>query len=74
MDDGTDDTVEGEERAVYAIVAIAVAPVVIAAAIVGGVVDSGSTLCLMLAIFGVVGFLVRLRTRRTFPTARIHRR
>jgi len=78
MSQDEDDVVEREERAVYAIIAIALAPVLIAVAIRGGIFDSGSTLCLLLVVAAIGGFasLARrlVRTRSEFPRARIHRR
>ena len=62
---------EREEKAIYAIIAIAVAPVIVAVAIQGGVIDSGATLCMLVAVIGLLGVLWRRRS--TFPRARVHR-
>ncbi len=72
--DSDDANVAREERAIYAIIAVAVTPVLLAVAIQGGVIDSGTTLCLILAVIGVVGFVLGLRRHKPLPPARIHRR
>jgi hypothetical protein len=63
-----DGDIEREERAIYAIVAVICAPIVVAA---GGVFDGGSTLGLLLTLVGLVG-VGRLLRRPRFPSARIH--
>jgi hypothetical protein len=69
--DDDDVAAEREESAVYAIIAIAVAPVIVAVAIQGGVIDSGATLCMLVAVIGILGLIWRRRS--SFPRARIHR-
>ncbi len=65
---GDQDT-EREEAAIYAIVALAVAPVVIAA-LVTGPFDGGATLCMTLLCVAIAG-LVR-RPPECLPRVRIH--
>jgi hypothetical protein len=66
-----EDEADREERAVYAIIALAVAPVIVAVAIQGGVIDGGTTLCLLVAVIGVAGAICR--RSKPVPLARVHR-
>jgi uncharacterized membrane protein YqjE len=69
-----DEDIEREERAIYAIAIIALAPVVIVAALRRVHFDSGASLCLLfvvLAAAGLVTTIVRGR-RQHLPRARIH--
>jgi hypothetical protein len=66
-----DDDADREERTVYAIIALAVAPVIVAVAIQGGVIDGGTTLCLVVAVLGAVGAIDRRSA--PVPHARVHR-
>jgi hypothetical protein len=66
-----DEDLEHEERAIYAIVTAAAAPVVIAFAIQGGTVDGSTTLSFALVLLGVVGLRATVRTARcSVPRAR----
>jgi hypothetical protein len=71
-----DTDVEREERAIYAIIALAVSPVIIGLLIEGGVVDAGATLSILVVVGALVGLLTTfglLRRKRT-PTVRVHTR
>lgn len=75
MDDEDDKDVEREERAIYAIITVAILPVVIGIFIERGVIDAGGTLSLILVALGVIGLLAGLRVfaRVRLPRARVHR-
>jgi hypothetical protein len=49
--------IQREERAIYAIMIAACAPVVIALVIEGGVLDGGATLSLAVVVLGFVGLI-----------------
>ena len=70
------DEVESEERAIYAIIAAAISPVVIGVLLDGSTIDGGGALSLLLAVFALVGLVAGIRrmTRSRLPRARIHRR
>ena len=69
------DDVESEERAIYAIVAAAVSPVVVGVLLDGSTIDGGGALSMLLAITALVGLVagVRRMTRSRLPVARVHR-
>ena len=70
-----DDYAEREERAIYAIMAVVATPVLVAVGVQGLVIDSGATLCMLLGLIGVIGFVLGLRrARHPLPHARVHRR
>ena len=69
--------VEREERAIYLIVIIALAPVVIVALARRVNFDSGTTLCLLGAVLGAIGLLASLARavrRPRLPNARARMR
>ena len=68
-----DEDIEREERAIYAIIAMAASPVVIGLMIQGGVIDGGATVSILLVLTALAG-LSRLVHRRRLPRARIHTR
>jgi hypothetical protein len=63
------DDIAREERAIYAIIVAAGAPVIVAAAIQGGTIDSGTTLCIVIVVVGLFGLWWRLRSRDRLPRA-----
>ena len=69
----SDHEIDREERAIYAIIAAAGSPVLIAALIKGGAFDSGTTISLMLVVAGLIGVFWRLRGPACgLPRARTH--
>jgi hypothetical protein len=76
MSEQHDTEIEQEERAIYAIIALAACPVVIGLMIEGGVIDGGGTLSILLVVVGIVGILTTfgLLRRSKIARARIHTR
>lgn len=76
MSNDHDTDVQREERAIYAIIAMAVSPVVIGLLIEGGVIDGGATLSILVVVAALVGLLTTfgLLRRKRIPEARIHTR
>ena len=70
------DDIEREERAIYAIITVAISPVLIALLVERGVFDAGATLSVIFGALGIVGLLAGLRAvyARRLPRARVHRR
>lgn len=64
-----------EERAIYAIITAALAPVVVGILIEGQAIEGGGALSLLLVVLGVAGLLAGLRAfgRSRLPRARVHR-
>ena len=71
-----DPELEREERAIYIIIMVALAPVVVAALYHGGAAfDGGTTLSLLIVALGVIGLGAGVRAMRSrLPPARVHRR
>lgn len=69
-----DEDIEREERAIYAIAIIALAPVVIVAVLRRAVFDGGTNLCLILVVLGAAGLLATYMrtTPPRLPRARVH--
>ncbi len=66
-----DREIEREERAIYAIVALAGAPLVFAASVEGTMLDTGSTIGILLMSTGLVGLVWRyLACDPSLPRAR----
>lgn len=76
MSNDHDTEVKREERAIYAIIAMAVSPVVIGLLIQGGVIDGGATLSILVVVAALVGLLTTfgLLRRKRIPAARVHTR
>lgn len=74
MSEQPDSELETEERAIYAIIAIAACPVVIGFLIGGGVIDGGGTVSMLLVAIGVVGFVASFGVirRARLARARVH--
>lgn len=69
------DDIDREERALYAIAAVVLAPVVIVAVMSRVSFDGAPTLCLLVVVLALVGLAATLRRRRSrLPRARIHAR
>lgn len=76
MSEQHDIDIEHEERAIYAIIALAASPVVIGLMIEGGVIDGGGTLSILLVVASLIGLLTTfgLLRRSRLARARIHTR
>lgn len=71
MECSNDDEIASEERGIYAVIALAGIPTIIAFLIDGGVLGGGGTISLVAVVLGVFGFGVTLRRRRRLPKARV---
>jgi hypothetical protein len=67
-----DKDLESEERAIYAIIAVACAPVVGAVLYQNSEFDSGTTICLLAITAAIAGLATLVRRRPRLPRARIH--
>lgn len=68
------DEIVREERAIYIIILVALAPVVVSLVYHGAhTIDGGTTLSLLIVACGIVGLAACVRKMRSrFPIARIH--
>lgn len=71
-----DEDIEREERAIYTIAIVALAPVVIVAIVQQVQFDGGTSLCLLFVVLAAIGLVTTLagRRRRHLPQARIYDR
>ena len=71
-----DPDLEAEERAIYAIIALAASPVVIGVLLDGAEIDAGGTLSLIVVACAIAGLVARIRAVAPcrLPRARVHDR
>ena len=65
--------IASEERIIYVAMVLAMTPTLVGKLASGGAIDGGTSVCIAIAAFGVIGLITRTFRRRRLPraTARI---